>query len=40
VANSLYAELKEPLYAPPSLLLRMVEAGRFGRKSGQGFYSY
>ena len=30
VAQSLYAEFKEPLYAPPSLLLRMVEAGLAG----------
>jgi 3-hydroxybutyryl-CoA dehydrogenase len=40
VANSMYAEFKEPLYAPPPLLLRMVEGGRLGRKSGQGFYTY
>ena len=40
VANSMYAEFKEPLYAPPALLMRMVEAGRLGRKSGQGFYPY
>jgi len=40
VANSMYAEFKEPLYAPPPLLLRMVEGGRLGRKSGQGFYPY
>jgi 3-hydroxybutyryl-CoA dehydrogenase len=40
VADSLYAEFKEPLYAPPPLLLRMVEAGRLGRKSGQGFHLY
>jgi 3-hydroxybutyryl-CoA dehydrogenase len=40
VANSMYAEFKEPLYAPPPLLLRMVEGGRLGRKTGQGFYSY
>lgn len=40
VANSLYAEFKEPLYAPPPVLLRMVEAGLLGRKSGQGFYDY
>jgi 3-hydroxybutyryl-CoA dehydrogenase len=40
VADSMYAEFKEPLYAPPPLLLRMVEGGRLGRKSGQGFYPY
>ena len=34
VADSLYAEFKEPLYAPPPLLSRMVEAGLLGRKSG------
>ncbi|WP_344393119.1 3-hydroxyacyl-CoA dehydrogenase family protein, partial [Dietzia cercidiphylli] len=27
-------------YAPPPLLLRMVEAGRLGKKSGHGFYRY
>jgi 3-hydroxybutyryl-CoA dehydrogenase len=40
VANSLYEEFKEPLYAPPPLLARMVEAGLLGRKSGRGFYEY
>ncbi|MFE4668773.1 3-hydroxybutyryl-CoA dehydrogenase [Streptomyces sp. NPDC056716] len=40
IAESLYAEYKEPLYAPPPLLRRMVAAGRLGRKSGQGFHSY
>jgi 3-hydroxybutyryl-CoA dehydrogenase len=40
VANSLYDEFKEPLYAPPPLLIRMVEAGLLGRKSGRGFYNY
>ena len=40
VAGSMYAEFKEPLYAPPPLLLRMVEAGLLGRKSGRGFFSY
>ena len=40
VADSLYDEFKEPLYAPPPLLLRMVEAGLLGRKSGRGFYEY
>jgi 3-hydroxybutyryl-CoA dehydrogenase len=40
VAESLYEEFKEPLYAPPPLLARMVEAGLLGRKSGRGFYDY
>ena len=40
VAQSLYEEFKEPLYAPPPLLSRMCEAGLLGRKSGRGFYSY
>jgi 3-hydroxybutyryl-CoA dehydrogenase len=40
VAHSMYAEFKEPLYAAPPLLLRMVEAGLLGRKTGRGFYSY
>lgn len=40
VAESMYAEFKEPLYAPPPLLRRMVEAGLLGRKSGRGFFSY
>ncbi|MFJ1969993.1 3-hydroxybutyryl-CoA dehydrogenase [Streptomyces sp. NPDC087903] len=40
VAESMYEEFKEPLYAPPALLRRMVAAGRLGRKSGQGFYDH
>lgn len=40
VANSLYDEFKEPLYAPPPLLLRMVEAELLGRKTGRGFFEY
>ena len=40
VAQSLYEEFKEPLYAPPPMLSRMVEAGLLGRKSGRGFYDY
>ncbi|SCK39719.1 3-hydroxyacyl-CoA dehydrogenase [Streptomyces sp. AmelKG-E11A] len=40
VADSMYAEFKEPLYAAPPLLQRMVDAGRLGRKSGSGFYPY
>ncbi|MET7800963.1 3-hydroxybutyryl-CoA dehydrogenase [Streptomyces decoyicus] len=40
IARSLYDEFKEPLYAPPALLLRMVEAGLLGRKTGRGFHTY
>lgn len=40
VAESMYEEFKEPLYSPPPLLLRMVDAGLLGKKSGRGFYSY
>jgi 3-hydroxybutyryl-CoA dehydrogenase len=40
VAQSLYEEFKEPLYAAPPLLSRMVEAGLLGRKSGRGFHRY
>jgi 3-hydroxybutyryl-CoA dehydrogenase len=40
VAESLYEEFKEPLYAPPPMLARMVEAGLLGRKVGRGFYDY
>ena len=40
IATSMYSEFKEPLYAPPPLLLRMVDAGLLGRKSGHGFFDY
>jgi len=40
IADKMFEEFKEPLYGPPPLLLRMVEAGQLGKKSGQGFYSY
>ncbi|MXP23927.1 3-hydroxybutyryl-CoA dehydrogenase [Gordonia sp. HNM0687] len=40
IADKMYEEFKEPLYAPPPLLLRMVEAGRLGKKAGHGFYRY
>ncbi|MCX5063223.1 MULTISPECIES: 3-hydroxybutyryl-CoA dehydrogenase [unclassified Streptomyces] len=40
VAESMYEEYKEPLYAAPPLLQRMVAAGHLGRKSGRGFYTY
>lgn len=40
IADSMYEEYKEPLYAAPPLLLRMVEGGLLGKKTGQGFYTY
>ena len=38
--TAVYEELKEPQYAPPSLLKQMVTASRLGRKTGKGFYDY
>jgi 3-hydroxybutyryl-CoA dehydrogenase len=40
IANIMFEEYREPAYAPPPLLKRMVLAGRMGKKSGQGFYKY
>ena len=40
IADKMFEEFKEPLYAAPPLLLRMVEAGQLGKKSGRGFYKY
>jgi len=40
IAESLYDEFKEPLYSPPPLLLRMVDAGLLGKKNGRGFHTY
>jgi 3-hydroxybutyryl-CoA dehydrogenase len=40
IGTSMYDEFKEPLYSPPPLLDRMVDAGLLGKKSGQGFYGY
>lgn len=40
IADKMYEEYKEPLFAAPPLLLRMVEAGRVGKKAGRGFYEY
>jgi len=39
-SNAIYEEFKDPIYAPPALLKRMVTAGYLGRKSGKGFYDY
>ncbi|HAK54855.1 MAG TPA: 3-hydroxybutyryl-CoA dehydrogenase [Acidobacteria bacterium] len=40
IAEIMFQEFKEPAYAPPPLLKRMMLAGRLGRKSGRGFYRY
>jgi 3-hydroxybutyryl-CoA dehydrogenase len=40
IARSMYEEFKEPLYTPPPMLSRMVDAGLLGRKSGRGFHQY
>lgn len=40
VMNYMYDELKEPKFAPPVLIKKMVAAGQYGRKSGKGFYDY
>lgn len=40
IGISMYDEFKEPLYSPPPLLDRMVDAGLLGKKTGHGFYPY
>jgi len=40
IANIMFEEFREPAYAPPPLLKRMVLAGYHGRKTGRGFYKY
>ncbi len=40
IGVSMYDEFKEPLYSPPPILDRMVEAGLLGKKAGHGFYPY
>ncbi len=40
VMRNLHEELGEPKYRPCPLLVRMVDAGRLGRKSGRGFFEY
>ena len=40
VAEVMFEEFREPRYAPPALLKRMVLAGHLGRKTGRGFYTY
>ncbi|MFI9647432.1 3-hydroxyacyl-CoA dehydrogenase family protein [Streptomyces sp. NPDC052040] len=39
-ANNIYTESQDEKFAAPELMRRMVDAGDFGRKSGQGFYTY
>ena len=40
IGNGMFEQFKEPQYAPPTLLTKMVAAGWYGRKSGKGFYDY
>jgi 3-hydroxybutyryl-CoA dehydrogenase len=40
IADAMYEELKDPRFAAPALLRRMVTAGYWGKKSGKGFYDY
>ena len=40
IAEIMFEEFKEPRFAPPPLLKRMVLAGHYGRKTGKGFYDY
>jgi 3-hydroxybutyryl-CoA dehydrogenase len=40
ILNAMHDELKDPLFAPPTLLKKMVTAGHLGRKTGKGFYDH
>ncbi len=40
ISNGMYASFKDPRFAAPILLEKMVKAGQLGRKSGKGFYDY
>ena len=39
-ASAIHEETKDPQYAPPTLMKKMVTAGWLGRKTGKGFYDY
>jgi 3-hydroxybutyryl-CoA dehydrogenase len=38
--SNIYTESQDEKFAPPELMRRMVDAGDFGRKTGQGFYKH
>jgi len=40
VSQAMYEQTKDPQYAPPALIRKMVETGQLGRKTGKGFYDY